>query len=153
MVNLIRGRRSKKILYAICSDQPIDSTRLPKEISPKKLEELRALYQEKNQGNQNSMPSLLSLMVLDLKLEQRYPCLKILPKPVITELENLFRDIQIIYPNNEAMKPIAEWLHQGLLGNTLYTFSMACPDYSVEQTGDDPQCPFRHTFNSVGINS
>jgi hypothetical protein len=101
----------------------------------------------------NLEPSLLSLLLLDIEfdnnyIEHRYSTLKELPKNVSDEVIQLFEKIKIIYPDKENMQRIVKWLDAGLRGETLYTFSLACPDYSVEPTGD-PRYPFRHTFSEV----
>jgi hypothetical protein len=101
----------------------------------------------------NLEPSLLSLLLMDIKFDNnsimhRYTCLKELPKKLSCEIIQLFEKIQILYPDTENMQRIVSWLNAGLRGETLYIFSLACPDYSAEATGD-PQCPFRHTFNEV----
>ena len=189
---LINGRISKKILWAIRTNQPLHSDWLSEEVTKEKLENLRKLYSEKVQiyGKSNfprnsifyhiiqdKIPaydwetkdknvvfsshtvsnmeiSLLSLLLLDIDTERstlkhRYSCLNSLPKPILDELSELLITIQAIHPDQRAMQQIVNWLMAGLRGETLYTFSLACPDYSVEPT-DDPNCPYRHTFNEVG---
>jgi hypothetical protein len=101
----------------------------------------------------NLEPSLLSLLLMDIKFDNSstmhpYSSLKELPKSFLYEVVQLFEKIQVIYPDKENMQRIVTWLNAGLSGETLYIFSLACPDYSVEATGDS-QCPFRHTFNEV----
>jgi hypothetical protein len=101
----------------------------------------------------NLEPSLLSLLLLDIEFDNssivhRYACLKGLPEELSYEIIQLFEKIQVISPDKENMQRIVTWLNAGLSGETLYIFSLACPDYSAEPTGDS-QYPFRHTFNEV----
>lgn len=103
----------------------------------------------------NLEPSLLSLLLGNFPFEKnkalqhRYNELQDLPAALVDELDNLFEKIRVILPDNSAMKGIVDWIKCGLNGAELNMFSLACPDYSVEITGD-PSCPFKHTFNELG---
>ena len=100
-------------------------------------------------------PSLLSLLLLPIAannhsyLQERYPCLAQLPHALVTAIDVLFQQLQVIYPSKEEMANIVRWLQRGLQGERLQLFSLVCPDYSVVSTGD-PLCPYLHTFNELG---
>jgi hypothetical protein len=72
-----------------------------------------------------------------------------LPSSVFDNIEVLLNQIQVVQPTSQQMQLFIKWISQGLNGKTLNIFSLACPDYSTEPT-NNPECPHRHTFNSVG---
>ncbi len=103
----------------------------------------------------NLRPSLLSLLLNqidaehDTFLHRKYQCVKSLSASMIKDLTAMMQKLDIIYPNEFQMRQIVGWLQKGLQGEALTIFSAICPDYSVEPTGN-PDCPFRHTFDTVG---
>lgn len=197
--DLIPGKISKQVLWAIQKNLPLDPMNLPKGISHEQIEELRKSYKEaavdiegpdqntrnhvfytliqkkiplfswkfcpKNKEQKsillniprikNLEPSLLSLLLHQgpfenkSSLQQRYPMLAGFKTDLIDAIEQLFQKLQVIYPDETNMQGLINWLQRGLAGEVLTLFSLACPDYSVEATGD-PQCPYRHTFNELG---
>jgi len=87
--------------------------------------------------------------ISDSLLDKKYRCTKILSKEVSRILSDVFNKIDVIYPDEKAMEKIVNWICAGLNQETLTIFSPICPDYSVEAT-DNPACPYRHTFKSLG---
>lgn len=101
-------------------------------------------------------PSLVSLLLNHIstmkqtKLHRRYGAIvDVLPNLVVHRLETLFHHLQINYPDPAFMHEFVNWLKKGLNGERLHIVMPACPDYSVEETGDR-LLPYRYTFNSVG---
>jgi hypothetical protein len=99
--------------------------------------------------------SLLSLLTQNLTLDEppslktRYPSLNTLSPQQYEIVSSLLEAMQIIYPDRIVMDQIVLWLKHGLAGKPLHIFSLACPDYSVEPTGNSFRS-FRHTFSKVG---
>ena len=85
----------------------------------------------------------------DSELHRKYHCVDSLPASLVQELSTVMKQLDVIYPTEQEMQLITNWLLKGIRGETLTIFSPICPDYSVEETGD-PRCPYRHTFNQVG---
>ena len=100
-------------------------------------------------------PSLLSLLIQEIRpmnqvsLTLRYDYEFNISDDKLTLLDEIFSTLNVIYPDTKTMIAIIEWLQAGLRGEKLNIFSLACPDYSTEPT-NNPKCPYRHTFNSVG---
>lgn len=99
--------------------------------------------------------SLLSLLTQKLdfdaptSLRTQYPMLAHLPESQDSIIAELLANLQIIYPDRAMMKQVIAWLDRGLLGEPLSVFSLVCPDYSVEPTGNVYHS-FKHTFKEVG---
>jgi hypothetical protein len=70
------------------------------------------------------------------------------------DFASLLNTIDAIYPDKKNLNAIIDWINLGLSGKELTIFSLVCPDYSVEETGNQFY-PYRHTFkkldNGVGL--
>lgn len=104
----------------------------------------------------NLRASLLSILigrvnlVLDAPLNRKYPSVNALPIELSQILSKFMSQARVIYPNDKSMSLIVNWLRQGIINKVPSTiFIPICPDYAVEPT-NDPTCPFRHTFQSIG---
>lgn len=104
---------------------------------------------------ENLRPSLLSLLLgkvdedADCRLNRKYDCTRSFPKDKIKFLSNFLEATNAIYPSEEKMHLLIDWIRKALKNQDSVIFTPICPDYSVEATGN-PACPFRHTFNSLG---
>lgn len=103
----------------------------------------------------NLRPSLLSLLLervseeADSILNRKYQCTRILSNMKIKALSDFMEKAKAIYPDETGMQLIVNWISTALNGEESTIFTPVCPDYSVEPSGN-PECPFRHTFDSLG---
>jgi len=98
--------------------------------------------------------SLLSLLLGKISNDNstplNYSCIDKLPASAIKTLAIFLETVDAIYPPEQEMSEIVDWILRGLQGETLTIFIPVCPDYSAVPTGD-PACPMRHTFDSLGF--
>lgn len=96
--------------------------------------------------------SLASLLLFDLEdiiylPYQRFCTGKsAIPKELVKDLFTLFRDIKAIFPNDNTIERIFDWVSKGVKGEQLCLFSPVCPDYSYEKNGTT----WRYTFDELG---
>lgn len=99
--------------------------------------------------------SFLSLLLgktdidVDLTFTKKYLFFD-LPKRTARILTSFLGEAKAIYPKQQDMQKILEWLSLNQSGNESTIFIPICPDYAVESTGNI-NCPYRHTFDALGF--
>lgn len=99
--------------------------------------------------------SLLSLLLrkantqFDSRLIQEYPFLSKIPKKIVSALDAFMQQAKAIYPSQQTMQQIVDWIFSCKNKNESNIFIPICPDYATELTGDTC-CPYRHTFATLG---
>lgn len=101
----------------------------------------------------NLQPSLLSLLLKRVKITNmqimKYKPAAQVPQTVAKALEHFLQKTNAIYPDENMLAKIFQWIERAKQSGTATVFMHTCPDYEVEPTGNI-NCPYKYTFKSLG---
>lgn len=102
----------------------------------------------------NIRPSLLSLLLnkvvsYNCLLTEKYSCFERLPEDGIKILSAFIEKVEALYPSDNQMQKIVEWLAICLKNQKATVFLPICPDYSAEPV-NSVKYFFKHNFQNLG---